>query len=270
LCKFDESGLWEHRDAWFSVYGTLFATGKQFFIDQSAAGYSAAELDQLLHVQTKQALLHLYQQSLVDRQFLAIKSTRHRIERAHQPVIGVDGKKREMIGLFKNNGRAWREKPKQVNDHDFRTDAIGVALPYGICDVSRNTGMVMVGITRETPAFAVDAIDQWWRTRGRKDYPGAERLLILADSGGANSARSRVWKCDLQQKSCNRRGLSVTVHHYPPGSSKWNPIEYKLFSEISKNWQGVPLESYETAINYICSTETRTGLKVKAILNSKS
>jgi hypothetical protein len=205
-----------------------------------------------------------------NRQFLTIKSTRQRFERANQPVISVDGKKREMIGLFKNNGRAWREKPKQVNDHDFRTDALGVALPYGIYDVGHNTGMVMVGTTRETPAFAVDAIDRWWRTRGSKDYPGAERLLILADSGGANSARSRVWKCDLQQKICNRHGLSVTVNHYPPGASKWNPIEHKLFSEISKNWQGVPLESYETAINYISSTATRTGLKVKAVLNSKT
>jgi len=205
-----------------------------------------------------------------NRQFLTIKSTRQRFELAAQPVISVDGKKREMIGLFKNSGRAWREKSKQVNDHDFRTDAIGVALPYGIYDVSRNTGMVMVGTTRETPAFAVDAIDRWWRTRGRKNYPGARRLLILADSGGAHSARSTVWKCDLQQTLCNRHGLSVTVQHYPPGASKWNPIEPKLFSEISKNWQGVPLESYETAINYISSTETRTGLKVKAVLNSRN
>ena len=205
-----------------------------------------------------------------NRQFLTIKSTRHRFERADQPVISVDGKKREMIGLFKNSGRAWRDKPKQVNDHDFRTDAIGVALPYGIYDVGRNTGMVMVGTARETPAFAVDAIDRWWRTRGRKDYPGAQRLLILADSGGANSARSRVWKCDLQQKICNRYGLSVTVHHYPPGASKWNPIEHKLFSEISKNWQGVPLASYETAIKYISTTETRSGLKVNAVLNSRT
>jgi hypothetical protein len=173
-----------------------------------------------------------------NRQFLAINSSRHRFERAKHPVISVDGKKRELIGLFKNNGRAWREKPKQVNDHDFRTDAVGVALPYGIYDVGRNTGMVMVGTTRETPALAVDVIDRWWRSRGSKDYPGAEHLLILADSGGANSAKSRVWKCDLQQKICNRCGLSVTVHHYPPGASKWNPIEHKLFSEISKNWPG--------------------------------
>jgi hypothetical protein len=203
-----------------------------------------------------------------NRQFLNINSTRRQFARADLPIISVDGKKREMIGNFKNTGRGWRREPKQVNDHDFRTDAIGVALPYGIYDVRRNTGMVMVGTTRETPAFAVDAIDRWWRTRGRKDYPSAERLLILADSGGANSARSRVWKCDLQQKICNRYGLSVTVHHYPPGASKWNPIEHKMFSEISKNWQGVPLESYETATKYISTTETRTGLKVNAVLNN--
>lgn len=205
-----------------------------------------------------------------NRQFLTIKRTRQRFERANQPIISVDGKRRELIGNFKNNGRGWRLKAKPVNDHDFRTDAIGVALPYGIYDERRNTGMVMVGTTRETPAFAVDAIGHWWRTRGRKDYPEAERLLILADSGGANSARSRVWKCDLQQKICNRYGLSVTVHHYPPGASKWNPIEHKLFSQISKNWQGVPLETYETAINYISTTQTRAGLKVKAVLNSRT
>ncbi len=205
-----------------------------------------------------------------NRQFLTIKRARQRFARADQPIISVDGKRRELIGNFKNNGRAWRVKAKPVNDHDFRTDAIGVALPYGIYDDRRNTGMVMVGTTRETPAFAVDAIGHWWRTRGKKDYPKAERLLILADSGGANSARSRVWKCDLQQKICNRYGLNVTVHHYPPGASKWNPIEHKMFSQISKNWQGIPLETYETALNYISTTQTRAGLKIKAVLNSKT
>jgi hypothetical protein len=205
-----------------------------------------------------------------NRQFLTIKRTRQRFRQAKQPIISVDGKRRELIGNFKNNGRVWRIEAKPVNDHDFRTDAIGVALPYGIYDEQRNTGMVMVGTTRETPAFAVDAIAQWWRTRGRKDYPKAERLLILADSGGANSARSRVWKCDLQQKICNRYGLTVTVHHYPPGASKWNPIEHAMFSQISKNWQGVPLETYETALNYISTTQTRAGLKVKAVLNSRT
>lgn len=205
-----------------------------------------------------------------NRQFLTIKRARQRFRRAKQPIISVDGKRRELIGNFKNNGRSWRLKAKPVNDHDFRTDAIGVALPYGIYDEQRNTGMVMVGTTRETPAFAVDAIGDWWRTEGRKAYPEADRLLILADSGGANSSRSRVWKCDLQQKICNRYGLTVTVHHYPPGASKWNPIEHAMFSQISKNWQGVPLETYETALNYISTTQTRAGLKVKAVLNSKT
>jgi hypothetical protein len=173
-----------------------------------------------------------------------------------------------MVGNFKSNGRVWRRESKEVNDHDFRTDAIGVALPYGVYDVQRNTGLMVVGTSRETPAFAVDAIERWWRANGTRYYPRADRLLILADSGGANSARSRVWKCDLQQKIANRHGLNVTVCHYPPGASKWNPIEHRMFSEISKNWQGVPLDSYETAMKYIRTTKTATGLKIGAVLNA--
>ena len=203
-----------------------------------------------------------------NRQFLLIKTRRRQFESADLPIISVDGKKRELIGNFKNNGKTWRRKPKQVNDHDFPSDAKGVALPYGIYDVRHNAGMVMVGTSRETPAFAVDAIERWWRLHGRKSHPGADRLLILADGGGANSSRSRVWKCDLQQKICNRYGLSVTVCHYPAGASKWNPIEHRLFSEISKRWQGMPLENYETVLKHIANTKTNTGLKVTAVLNT--
>ncbi|EQD68491.1 Transposase, Rhodopirellula-type, partial [mine drainage metagenome] len=134
----------------------------------------------------------------------------------------------------------------------------------------RNAGMVVVGTTCETPAFAVDAIEHWWRSSGRKHYPDAAELLILADAGGADSPRARVWLCDLQQKLCNRHGLRVTVCHYPPGASKWNPIEHRLFSQISRNWQGVPLESYETVLNYISTTRTSAGLTVAAKLNSKT
>ncbi len=205
-----------------------------------------------------------------NRQFGLIKRKRRRFERAQLPIVSVDGKKRELLGNFKNNGKTWRRKPREVNDHDFPTDAQGVALPYGIYDLQRNTGMIVLGTSRETPAFAVDALERWWRSNGRKHYPRADELLILADCGGANSARSRVWKCDLQQKLCNRHGLRVTVCHYPPGASKWNPIEHRLFSEISKNWQGVPLESYETALNYISTTKTTAGLKVTATLHEKT
>lgn len=163
-----------------------------------------------------------------NRQFLIINAKRRKFESADLPIISVDGKKRELVGNFKNAGRTWRRKPRQVKDHDFPSDAQGVALPYGIYDVRRNAGMVVLGTSRETPAFAVDAIEQWWRSSGKQHYPGATELLILADSGGANSPRCRVWKCDLQQKLCNRHGLRVTICHYPPGASKWNPIEHRL------------------------------------------
>ncbi len=204
-----------------------------------------------------------------NRQFLLIAAKRRKFETADLPIISIDGKKRELIGNFKNGGRTWRREPREVNDHDFPSDAQGVALPYGIYDVRRNKGMVVVGTSKETPEFAVDAIEHWWRSYGRKHYAGATELLILADSGGANSARCRVWKCDLQQKLCNTHGLRVSVCHYPPGASKWNPIEHRLFSAISRNWQGVPLETYEVALNYISSTKTHTGLTVSTKLNSK-
>ena len=204
-----------------------------------------------------------------NRQFQAINAKRRRFETADLPIISVDGKKRELIGNFKNAGRTWRREPTEVNDHDFLTDAEGLALPYGIYDLRRNAGTVVLGTSRETPAFAVDAIEYWWRSCGQKHYPGASELLILADAGGANSPRCRVFKCDLQQKLCNRHGLRVTVCHYPPGASKWNPIEHRLFSQISKNWQGVPLRTYEVALNYLSSTRTASGLTVAAKLHSK-
>lgn len=204
-----------------------------------------------------------------NRQFMAIAAKCRKFESADLPIISIDGKKRELIGNFKNGGRTWRRKAREVNDHDFPSDAQGVALPYGVYDLRRNAGMVVVGTSRETPEFAVDAIEYWWRSYGKKHYPEAGELLILADSGGANSPRCNVWKCDLQQRLCNEHGLRVTVCHYPPGASKWNPIEHRLFSAVSKNWQGVPLETYEVALNYISTTRTKTGLTVSAKLNSK-
>lgn len=205
-----------------------------------------------------------------NRQFTAIAAQRRKFEAADLPIISIDGKKRELIGNFKNGGRTWRRKARQVKDHDFPSDAQGVALPYGIYDVRRNTGMVVLGTSRETPEFAVDAIEHWWRSYGKKHYADAAEILILADSGGANSPRCKVWKCDLQQKLCNEHGLRVTVCHYPPGASKWNPIEHRLFSAISKNWQGVPLETHQVALNYLATTKTQTGLKVTAKLNAKT
>ena len=204
-----------------------------------------------------------------NRQFMFIAAQRRIFETADRPIISIDGKKRELIGNFKNGGQTWRRTAREVNDHDFPSDAQGVALPYGIYDVRRNTGTVMVGTSRQTPAFAVDAIEHWWRRHGKRHYPGATELLILADSGGANSPRCHIWKADLQQKLCNAHGLRVTVCHYPPGASKWNPIEHRLFSEISRNWHGVPLETYEVALNYISTTKTQTGLTVTAKLNTQ-
>ena len=205
-----------------------------------------------------------------DQQFQHIRRLRGRYALEGNPTISVDTKKKELIGNFKNPGRAWEQHATEVKDHDFRSDADGIAVPYGIYDTERNAGAVFLGTTSDTPAFAVDCIEKWWILYGRKQYPQANALLILADSGGSNSPRSRVWKCRLHQKLCKEHKLTVTVCHYPPGSSKWNPIEHRLFSEISKNWSARPLDSFETALKYIRTTKTSSGLNVKARLITKT
>ena len=204
-----------------------------------------------------------------DEQFNYIAVLRDLFEGSDCPVISVDTKKKEMVGLFKNAGSAWEREGRAVNDHDFRSTALGMAIPYGVYDTVANLGALFIGVSRETPEFAVDSIATWWKTQGKRRYPDAPGLLILADGGGANGHRSRVWKSDLQDKLCDRFGLLVTVSHYPPGASKWNPIEHRLFSEISKNWAGRPLDSYETILNYVRTTTTSTGLKVTARLVKK-
>ena len=156
-----------------------------------------------------------------------------------------------------------------VNDHDFRSQAEGVAIPYGIYDMQANQGTVFVGTSYDTPEFAVDAIEQWWRFEGQRRYRQTNRIAILADCGGSNGPSCRAWKYGLHRKLCERHGLNVTVAHYPSGASKWNPIEHRLFSEISKNWAGRPLDSYETILNYICTTRTTTGLRLRAHLIRK-
>lgn len=205
-----------------------------------------------------------------DKQFLYIKKLRKEFSEEGSPIISIDCKKKELIGNFKNNGKTLRRESKKVNDHDFRSDADGIAVPYGIYDVQRNAGTVIMGTSRETPAFAADAVETWWRVDGLKHYPKAKRILILSDCGGGNSARSRVWKKDIQNKVSSKYRLAVTMCHFPPGASKWNPIEHRLFSEISKNWSGVPLDSYETAINYIRTTKTKSGLAVKVRFNKRT
>jgi len=204
-----------------------------------------------------------------NRQFNYISRKREEFRSQGKPVISVDSKKKELVGKFKNPGESWQEEPLVVKDHDFRSDAEGMAIPYGLYDTGTNSGFVLVGTSSETPKFAVDALVSWWKRHGISKYPQAKELLILADCGGGNSARSRGWKYHLQHRLCNSYGLEVTVCHYPPGSSKWNPIEHRLFSEISKNWEGRPLESYETILKYLRTTTTSSGLKVNAYLSEK-
>jgi hypothetical protein len=204
-----------------------------------------------------------------DRQFHYLCRQRAAFARRGWPIISVDTKKKDLIGLFKNGGRAWKKAPMPVYDHDFPSDADGRMVPFGIYDTQANRGFVCVGTSTDTPAFAVDAIERWWREEGERRYPLATELLILADCGGANGHRSRVWKYRLKQQLCDAHGLTVTVCHYPPGASKWNPIEHRLFSEISKNWAGEPLVSFDTALHYMRTTKTASGLRVRARLVRK-
>jgi len=201
-----------------------------------------------------------------DAQFTHIAEVRERFAAQGLPLISVDTKKKELVGCFKNAGTSWERQPLLVNDHDFRSDAIGIAIPYGIYDLRANRGTVFVGNSHDTPEFAVECVQTWWRTEGRQRHPNAAQLAILADGGGSNASNSRAWKYGLQTRLCNRFGLTITVAHYPPGASKWNPIEHRLFSEISKNWAGRPLDSFQTILNYIQTTTTSTGLCVEAHL----
>jgi hypothetical protein len=201
-----------------------------------------------------------------DAQFTYIAAQREHFAAQGLPVVSVDAKHRELVGEFKNAGAAWSRAPVAVNMYDFRSDAVGIAIPYGIYDVGANHGFVFVGTSHNTPRFAVDNLARWWVYDGRRRYPGATELLVLADGGGSNGARARAWKHALQHRLCDRHGLTVTVSHYPTGASKWNPVEHRLFSEISKNWAGRPLDSYETILNCIRTTTTATGLEVKAYL----
>lgn len=204
-----------------------------------------------------------------DAQFSHIAELREQCAARHVPVISVDSKKKEIIGNFKNAGQTWNRKPIAVNDHDFRSESDGVATPFSIYDLRYNTGFVCVGTSYDTPQFAVDSIARWWSRQGKLRYPSAQELVILADAGGSNGPRCRMWKYELFKRLCNHYGLTVTVAHYPSGASKWNPVEHRLHSEISKNWAGQPLESLETILNYINTTTTSTGLKVQASLVKK-
>lgn len=186
------------------------------------------------------------------------------------PVISVDTKKKELVGDFKNAGREWQPTgtPERVQVHDFPSDAIGKAIPYGVYDMARNEAWVSVGRDHDTPAFAVAAIRQWWTMMGRPAYPGATRWLITADAGGSNGYRSRAWKVGLQRLADDLQ-VAITVCHFPPGTSKWNKIEHRLFCHLTQNWRGRPLRTFETIIDLIGHTTTTTGLRVKAKLDKR-
>jgi hypothetical protein len=205
-----------------------------------------------------------------DGQFRYINSLVKKFIKNNEPVISVDTKKKELVGKFKNNGRIWRKKKqgKAVNDHDYKSLGKGVAIPYGMYDIERNEGFVNVGTSVDNSEFSVNSIRQWWKLVGKQHYSKSKNLLICADGGGSNGSRNRLWKAKLQELS-DEIGKNITVCHYPPGTSKWNKIEHKMFSFISMNWRGVPLESYEMVINLISGTKTTKGLKVEAKLDKK-
>ena len=204
-----------------------------------------------------------------DAQFRYISETVKRFQRRGQPVVSVDTKKKELVGDFKNAGKEWRPRgaPDEVRVHDFLEPSLGKAVPYGVYDVTHNEGWVSVGIDHDTARFAAEALWRWWRKMGRKRYPNARSLLITADGGGSNGSRSRLWKVALQDLA-DRLGVAVTVAHFPPGTSKWNTIEHRMFSHITMNWRGRPLVSHEVIVQLIAHTKTASGLKVRAELDT--
>jgi hypothetical protein len=205
-----------------------------------------------------------------NEQFEHINAVARDFLERHQPVISVDTKKKELVGDFKNAGTEWQPKgaPERTLVHDFPSDGSGKAIPYGVYDMARNEGWVNVGSDHDTPEFAVASIRKWWELMGQKAYPEAKELFITADAGGSNGYRSRVWKFELQ-KLADECGLRINVSHFPPGTSKWNKVEHRLFCHITQNWRGKPLRTFETVVELIGHTRTETGLQVKATLDRK-
>jgi transposase len=205
-----------------------------------------------------------------DAQFSYINEQARTFLKRRQPAVSVDTKKKELVGDFKNAGRTWRPKgePEAVRVHDFIIPEQGKAIPYGVYDLHRNEGWVSVGVDHDTASFAVNAIRRWWKIMGSPAYPGATKLLITADSGGSNGSRLRLWKWELQQFA-NRSGLTITVCHFPPGTSKWNRIEHRLFSHIAMNWRGQPLVSLAAIVSLIAATRSTSGLRVRSELDRR-
>ena len=205
-----------------------------------------------------------------DRQFKLIRRAVSRFKNAGWPVVSIDAKNKELIGNYANTGQKWEAEGKceEVDAHDFPNKTTLKAIPYGIYDVVRNEGLVEVGTSRNTARFAVDSLRRWWKIVGKKNYPHAKRLLILADSGGSNGCRIWMWK-KLLEDFATETGLTITVRHYPRGASKWNPVEHRLFGPIARNWAGHPLRLMDTLLGFIRGTTTRTGLKVRARWNRR-
>jgi len=206
-----------------------------------------------------------------DSQFQYISRRTRLFQARGQPVISVDTKKKELVGSFKNGGREWRPKgtPERVNTHDFKNKKLGKAIPYGVYDLAANAGWVNVGRDHDTPAFAVASIREWWQRMGRRAYPKATQLLVTADCGGSNGYRPRLWKTELQRLA-TETGLEISVCHFPPGTSKWNKIEHRMFCHITENWRARPLVSHEVVVNLIGDTTTKTGLRIRAKLDQRS
>jgi hypothetical protein len=204
-----------------------------------------------------------------DAQFRCIHELVEDFQSSNQPVISVDTKKKELVGDFKNGGREWRPKgcPEPVRMHDFVDKTLGKVNPYGVYDQTANVGWVSVGTDHDTAAFAVESVRRWWRHMGRHTYPKARRLLITADGGGSNGHRVRLWKTELQRFATEQE-LEISVSHFPPGTSKWNKIEHRMFSHVSMNWRGKPLASHEVVVNLIANTRTSKGLEIKAELDN--
>lgn len=202
-----------------------------------------------------------------DRQFRYIIGQRRRFQKQGNPAVSIDTKKKEQVGLFKNPGRTWRRAPLDVWDHDFPSWGQGRGIPFGIYDTQRRTGFVVIGTSNETGAFVANALNIWWQKQGRQRHPHSRHWFLEADCGGGNNPRTWAWRWHLQQVA-NRWGVAITVAHYPPGASKWNPIEHRLFSHISNNWQGEPLKDYETMLNFIRHTTTTTGVRCRALLDT--
>jgi transposase len=206
-----------------------------------------------------------------NQQFEHINARVERAMSAKQPVISVDTKKKELVGDFKNPGADWRPKgePEKVRVHDFAIPELGRVAPYGVYDLAANSGWVSVGIDHDTASFAVETIRRWWHAMGQERYPEAKQLLITADGGGSNGSRLRLWKLELQELA-DETGLTIGVSHFPPGTSKWNKIEHRLFSFISKNWRGQPLTSLEVIVSLISATTTKKGLKVRGAIDNST